>query len=191
MSEKLSREEEMALLDLAREAVAYAVRGETAPVADLSTLPQRLRERGASFVTLLGSQGELRGCIGTVEAHAPLAYDVQRNAVSSALRDPRFPPVGPEELDGLQIELSILSPPQRLDFDGPGDLLAKIRPGIDGLIIEKEWYRATLLPSVWEKIPDPVQFLSTICLKAGLPEDAWRHPGLTVNVYQADKIKES
>lgn len=189
MSEKLSRQEQMALLDLAREAITHAVRGEKAPAADLSTLPQRLCERGASFVTLLGSQGELRGCIGTVEAHAPLAHDVQRNAVSSALRDPRFPPVGPEELDGLQIELSILTPPQRLDFDGPVDLLVKIRPGIDGLIIEKDWYRATLLPSVWDKIPDPLQFLATICLKAGLPEDAWRHPGLTVHVYQAEKVK--
>jgi AmmeMemoRadiSam system protein A len=189
MSEKLSAEEQRMLLEMAREAIARAVRGEQAPAADLSRLPPRLREMGASFVTLLGPEGELRGCIGTVEAHSPLAHDVQRNAVSSALRDPRFFPVGPDELDDLQIELSILTPPQRLDYDGPSDLLAKIRPGIDGVIIEKGWCRATLLPSVWEKIPDPVQFLTTLCLKASLPTDEWRIPGMTVHVYQAVKVK--
>jgi AmmeMemoRadiSam system protein A len=119
-----------------------------------------------------------------------LAHDVQRNAVGSAMRDPRFPPVGPDELDGLHIELSILTPPQRLDFDGPDDLLAKIRPQIDGIIIEKGWQRATLLPSVWEKIPDPGQFMSTLCLKAGLWEDEWQQPGMVVYVYQAEKIQE-
>lgn len=77
----------------------------------------------------------------------------------------------------------------RLEFDGPYDLLAKIRPGIDGIIIEKDWHRATLLPSVWEKIPDVDQFLATLCLKAGLPEDEWRRGGLTVHVYQAEKIE--
>lgn len=190
MGERLSSKEKALLLDLAREAIACAARGDEAPAADLSALPERLRDKGASFVTLLDPGGELRGCIGTVEAHAPLAHDVQQNAVSSALRDPRFPPVKPEELDGLQIELSFLTPPRRLDFNGPDDLLSKIRPGVDGIIIEKDWHRATLLPSVWEKIPDPVQFLTTLCYKAGLPEDAWRRPGLTVLVYHAEKVKE-
>jgi AmmeMemoRadiSam system protein A len=189
MSERLSAEEQRMLLEIAREAITQAVRGARAPSVDLSQLPPRLREKGASFVTLLGPEGELRGCIGTVEAHSPLAHDVQRNAVSSALRDPRFFPVTVDELDGLQIELSILTPPQRLDYDGPDDLLAKVRPGIDGVIIEKDWRRATLLPSVWEKIPDPVQFLSTLCLKAGLSQDEWRMPGMTVHVYQALKVK--
>jgi AmmeMemoRadiSam system protein A len=110
--------------------------------------------------------------------------------VSCALRDPRFPPVGPDELDSLEIELSILTPPRRLDFDGPDDLLAKIRPGVDGLVIEKGWQRATLLPSVWEKIPDPIRFMAILCFKAGLPEDEWRRPGMTVYVYQAEKVKE-
>jgi AmmeMemoRadiSam system protein A len=189
MSERLSTEEQRMLLEIAREAVAQAVRSARAPSLDLSQFPPRLREKGASFVTLLGPEGELRGCIGTVEAHSPLAQDVQRNAVSSALRDPRFFPVSVDELDDLQIELSILTPPQRLEYDGPDDLLAKVRPGIDGVIIEKDWRRATLLPSVWEKIPDPVQFLSTLCLKAGLSQNEWRMPGMTVHVYQALKVK--
>ena len=190
MSEKLSAEERVMLLELAREAIAYAVRGDQVPAADLSKLPQNLCETGASFVTLLGPDGELRGCIGTVEAHVPLAHDVQRNAVGSAMRDPRFLPVRPDELDGLQIELSILTLPRRLDYGGPDDLLAKIQPGVDGLIIEKDWHRATLLPSVWAKIPDPVRFLSLLCAKAGLPEDEWHKSDLTVSVYQAEKIEE-
>jgi AmmeMemoRadiSam system protein A len=190
MGEMLNHEEEQMLLTVAREAIIRAVHGDQAPEVDLSTLSQPLRETGASFVTLLSPGGELRGCIGTVEAYKPLAHDVQHNAVGSALRDPRFFPVGPDELDGLELELSILTPPQQLDFDGPEDLLTKIRPGEDGLIIRKGWHRATLLPSVWEKIPDPLQFMTTLCLKAGLRSDEWREPGMTVQVYQAVKIKE-
>jgi AmmeMemoRadiSam system protein A len=190
MSESLSAGERVILLKLARDAIAGAVRGEPAPAAELPELPQRLRETGASFVTLLAADEELRGCIGTVEAYAPLAHDVQRNAVGSALRDPRFPPVRADEVDGLQIELSVLTLPRKLDFDGPDDLLVKIQPRVDGLIIEKDWHRATLLPSVWAKIPDPVRFLNLLCMKAGFAEDEWRRPGLTVHVYQAEKIKE-
>jgi AmmeMemoRadiSam system protein A len=189
MSTKLSQQERRALLDLAREAICRSVCGEKVAMADLSQVPPLLAEERASFVTLTGPGGELRGCIGTVEAHMPLAHDVQRNAMSSALRDPRFPPVTPDELDDLEIELSILTPPQGLAFESPEDLLRKIRPGVDGIIIEKDWRRATLLPSVWEKITDPVQFLETLCYKAGLPDDAWRRSGLTVSVYQAEKIK--
>jgi len=189
MGEHLSAKEQKILLELAREAIIHAVQGSQAPQADLSKLPQRIREQGASFVTLMAPGGELRGCIGTIEAHAPLAHDVQRNAANSALRDPRFNPVGPEEVHGLQIELSILTSPQPLDFDGPDDLLAKIRPGVDGILIEKDWRRATLLPSVWDKIPDPSQFMTMLCLKAGLSSDEWRRPGLTVHVYQALKVK--
>jgi AmmeMemoRadiSam system protein A len=190
MNETLSAEEQGILLNLARAAIAHAVRGDNAPEADLTQLPPRLRQTGASFVTLLLPGGKLRGCIGTVETHAPLAHDVQRNAVGSATRDPRFLPVVPEELENLQIELSILTTPRRLEFEGPDELLAKIRPGVDGVIIQKDWRRATLLPSVWAKIPDPVKFVEMLCLKAGLPEDEWKRPGMMVYVYQAEKIKE-
>ena len=189
MTEKLRAEEKQILLNLAREAIIGAVCGEQTPPVDLASLPGRLQEDGASFVTLLNADGELRGCIGSIEAHSPLAYDVQRNAVSSALRDPRFHPLRPDELEGLQIELSILTPPERLAYDDADDLLDKIRPGVDGLIIEKNWHRATLLPSVWTKIPDPERFLSTLCFKAGLPEEEWRRGDLVVHVYQAEKVQ--
>jgi AmmeMemoRadiSam system protein A len=190
MSEQLSGVEKRLLIDIAKDAISCAVTGEMQPEVDLRTLPPRLREHGASFVTLTDSDGELRGCIGTVEAYTPLAHDVQRNAVGSALRDPRFFPVRPQELPGLQIELSILTKPQPLVYDGPDDLLAKIRPGIDGIILEKGFRRATLLPSVWTKIPDPVKFLSALCLKAGLPEGEWRRGEVTIHVYQAEKVTD-
>ena len=163
-------------------------RSEAEPVVDLLMVTPRLREPGASFVTLTGPDGELRGCIGTVEAHAPLVLDVQRNAVGSATRDPRFYPVDPQELPGLQIELSILAEPQPLDYDGPDDLLEKLRPGVDGIIVEMGFHRATLLPSVWDKIPHPERFLATLCLKAGLREDEWRGGKVTIHVYQAEKF---
>ena len=153
MSETLSSDEQRILLDLAREAITSAVRGEQIPEADLNQMPARLCQKGASFVTLLEPDGQLRGCIGSVEAHAPLAHDVQRNAVGSAMRDPRFLPVGIDEVDRLRIELSVLTEPRLLAFDGPDDLLDKIRPDVDGVIIQKDWRRATLLPSVWAKIP--------------------------------------
>jgi AmmeMemoRadiSam system protein A len=190
MKETLNPEEEQLLLKLAREAITQASRGEPVAEADLSSLPPRLQNPGACFVTLLGPDDQLRGCIGTVEAHSALAHDVQHNATGSALRDPRFPPVTPDELSGLRIELSILTHPRPLDFDGPEDLLERLRPGIDGVIIQKGWQRATLLPSVWTKIPDPAQFLCILCCKAGLPEDAWRRSGLQVSIYQAIKFQE-
>jgi len=190
MEETLNQKERSILFELAREAITRAVRGEPEPEVNESTLPQRLRQQGASFVTLRGPGDKLRGCIGSIEAHTSLAQDVQRNAVGSAMRDPRFPPVTPRELESLQIELSILTPPQALDFSGPNDLLAKLRPGVDGVLIEKGWHRATLLPSVWETIPDPVEFLGILCRKAGLSEREWRLPGMTVYVYQAEKVVE-
>jgi AmmeMemoRadiSam system protein A len=167
------------------------VKGEGELELDLQSIPPRLRDDGASFVTLTDADGELRGCIGTVEAHTPLALDVQRNAIGSALRDPRFYPVRPGELSGLQIELSILTEPEPLAYDGPDDLLTKIRPGIDGIILEKGFRRATLLPSVWAKIPDPARFLSALCLKAGLPEGEWHKGEVSIHVYQAEKVTEA
>lgn len=189
MKHHLTDQDKQTLLRLARETIDQAVRGGPPPSVDLAGLPERLGQLGASFVTLRIA-GELRGCIGTIEAHQPLALDVQNNALSSAFRDPRFPPLTREEFNAIDIELSILTPPQPLEFDGPDELLEKIRPGIDGLIIEKGWHRATLLPSVWEKIPDPVEFLTILCRKAGLQPNEWRSPGLTVHVYQAEKVAE-
>ena len=128
----LSIQERQTLLTLAREAIACVVHRQELPPVDLNAVSEDLQRDGASFVTLT-KRGALRGCIGSLEPCRSLVLDVRENAVAAALRDPRFPPVGPEELDDLQIEISVLSVPQLLSYDGYDDLAAKLRPGVDGV----------------------------------------------------------
>lgn len=185
----LSPEDRQYLLKLAREAITRVAHSQELPPVDLNAVSEDLRRDGASFVTLT-KYGQLRGCIGSLEPRRPLVLDVRENGVAAAFHDPRFPPVRPAELDDLHIEISVLSIPQPLSYDGPDDLIAKLRPGVDGVVIERGWNRATFLPQVWEKLPDPHQFLQHLCLKALLPADAYRHPGLDVYTYQVEKFEE-
>lgn len=185
----LSPKDRQYLLRLAREAIARHLRGEGPPPVDLDALPESLTRDGASFVTLT-KHGELRGCIGSLEARCPLVEDVCEHAVSAAIHDPRFSPVRAEELDDLHVEVSVLSALQPLSYNGPDDLIAKLRPGVDGVVVESGWNRATFLPQVWEKLPDPHQFLRQLCRKAYLPANAYRKPGLDVYTYQVEKFEE-
>jgi AmmeMemoRadiSam system protein A len=185
----LSSQDRKTLLKLAREAITRAAHGREPPAIDSSALAEDLQRDGASFVTLTKHE-QLRGCIGSLEARRSLASDVRENAVAAATSDPRFPPVRPEELDALHIEVSVLSSPQPLSYDGPDDLIAKLRPGVDGVVIERGWNRATFLPQVWEKLPDPHEFLEHLCMKAYLPSDSYRRPGLHVFTYQVEKFEE-
>ncbi len=189
MDERLSLEDKRFLLKLAREAITRAVYNQPSPPVDLDQLSEPLREEGASFVTLT-IQGQLRGCIGTVEAYLPLAVDVAENAVRAAFHDPRFYPLTPEELDQVEIEISVLTPPQPLEFSSPEELVRKLRPGVDGVILQKGFTRATFLPQVWEKLPDPPTFLAHLCTKAGLPPDAWQKPGIQVYTYRVEEFSE-
>lgn len=185
----LSTEERAYLLSLAREAVAYAAQSQDPPTVDRDSVPEGLQRQGASFVTL-NKHGHLRGCIGSLEARRPLVLDVQQNAVGAAIRDPRFPPVRPEEVDELTIEISVLSQPEPLDYNGVEDLCDKLRPGVDGVVMERGWHRATFLPQVWDKLTDEREFLHRLCLKAGLAPDAYAHGDLDVYTYQVEKLKE-
>lgn len=190
MHEKLSPEEQTILLRLAREAVERGVKGEELPPLDLASLPAGLRERGSSFVTLT-SHGQLRGCVGALHAYQSLAEDVREHALGAALKDPRFPPVRQDELSGIQIEVSRLTPPVPLVYSDPQDLLAKLRPHVDGVILREDPYRrATFLPQVWEKIPDPAEFLSHLCSKMGAEPDIWRYKPLEVLTYQVEEFHE-
>lgn len=185
----LSAEDRQYLLTLARQTIASALEGRALPPVRLEDLSEELRAPGASFVTLT-IDGQLRGCIGSLEARRPLALDVQENAQAAAFHDPRFPPLGSWELARVHIEISVLSRPQPLAYDGPDDLLARLRPHVDGVVIERGWHRATFLPQVWEKVPDPREFFAHLCLKAGLPPDDYRRPGLQVLTYQVEKFEE-
>ena len=138
---------------------------------DIGKIPE-LREERASFVTLT-IDGALRGCIGMLEACRPLAEDVAANACAAALEDPRFEPLSHEEFHRLEIHISVLSAPEEVEFRSEADLLAQIRPGVDGLILQDGGRRGTFLPSVWEELPTEELFLMHLKMKAGLPPTYW------------------
>ncbi len=189
MTDSLTDGEKQILLRLAREAMESAVKGETLPPLDKQALPLSLREEGASFVTLT-IHGELRGCIGALEAYQPLADDVQEHAVAASLRDPRFPPVGESELSRIRLEVSRLTAPHPLEYSSGDDLLKKLRPHVDGVILKDGFRRATFLPQVWEKIPDPAEFLDHLCQKMGARPGLWRDAKLVVQTYQVEEFRE-
>jgi uncharacterized protein len=189
MSDRLTDEEKRTLLELAREALQQGVGGQRLHALELDNLDTRLRELGASFVTLTIG-GQLRGCIGALEPYQPLAEDVREHAVAAALEDPRFPPVSPDELEHIDIEISRLTLPRSLEYGDAEDLLNKLHPHTDGVILRDGFRRATFLPQVWEKIPDKAEFLDNLCYKMGEAPDTWRRKHLEVLVYEVEEFHE-
>ena len=185
----LSMGEQKFLLQRARQALEQAVIGQGEAIQDLTQIPENLRKKGATFVTLT-KFGELRGCIGTLEAYQPLVEDVREHAVAAGLKDFRFPPVTEDELSDIKIEISRLTAPQPVLYDFPLDLPKKLRPGVDGVIIRDGRKRATFLPQVWAKLPDPQDFLDHLCLKMGISSDLWRRRIFDVMVYQVEEFYE-
>ena len=159
-----STEQKTQLLCIARCAIERTEIPET-------SAPELLEER-ATFVTL-EIEGQLRGCIGMLEACRPLAEDIAENAFAAAFHDPRFPPVSPAELDALEISISVLSPPEEMVFSSEEDLLEQIRPGVDGLILQEGLRKGTFLPSVWEQLPEKEAFFEHLKQKAGLSPSYW------------------
>ena len=189
MEVKLSENECTQLLSLAREALEYYVTGRALPSLDLESLSGPLREHGASFVTLT-RKDQLRGCIGSLTPNQPLAEDVRDHAIAAASQDYRFPALKADELSEITIEVSRLTIPQDLEYEEPEDLVKLIRPGIDGVILVDGYQRATFLPQVWEKLPEPVIFLEHLCMKMGASPDLWRTKKLEVQVYQVEEFHE-
>jgi AmmeMemoRadiSam system protein A len=148
-----------------------------------------LFQPGSSFVTLTIG-GELRGCVGALEPALPLAEDVRLHAVAAAVDDYRFLPVRPDELPNIRIEVSCLTPAQALCYLDSDDLLAKLRPKIDGVVVKDGSLRATFLPQVWEKVPEADRFLSLLCRKMGAASDLWRRKHLDVFIYQVEEFHE-
>jgi AmmeMemoRadiSam system protein A len=188
-ADELTNDEKRTLLELARQALEGGVRGDKLPALNLKSLPPHLQTWGASFVTLT-INGELRGCIGALEPCQPLVEDVREHAIAAALQDYRFPVVRPEELSQIELEISRLTVPVPLQYCSPDDLLTKLRPGIDGVILRDGPHRATFLPQVWEKLPDPVCFLDSLCWKLGAAPELWRKKHLEVLVYQVEEFYE-
>ena len=148
-----------------------------------------LEEPGATFVTL-EQDGELRGCIGSLVAHRRLAVDVRENALAAAFRDPRFAPLNSRELDVTTVEVSLLAPPAPFEVADEDDLLSRLVPGVDGIVIELGARRATFLPQVWESLPDPRDFVGALKRKAGLPADFWS-PEVRVSRYTVARWHEA
>jgi AmmeMemoRadiSam system protein A len=178
--------EAQVLLDVARGSIEHGVRhGRPLPVEPERHAPA-LREPRATFVTLERG-GELRGCTGSLEPIGPLVEAVAQCAFRSAFRDPRFPPLEAAELPGLELHISILSPLEPLAVASETELLARLRPGIDGLVLREGERLGTFLPRVWESLPEPARFVAELKRKAGLPVDHWSER-LELHRYQVEEI---
>lgn len=172
-----------ALLIMARNAIG---RRFGLPAQPVEALP-KLAEPAATFVTLTQA-GQLRGCIGSLEAYRPLATDIVENAAAAAFHDPRFSPLSAEEFARTNVEVSLLTPAEAMTFTDEADALSRLRPGIDGVILTRGRRRATFLPQVWESLPTPRQFMAQLKLKAGLPADYWDDQ-ITLDRYGVQKWK--
>ena len=176
-------------LEIAREAIEEGLYNrKSINRAEMVENYPELGEPGATFVTL-NLYGGLRGCIGTLAAHRPLIDDLIDNARAAAFRDPRFMPLTMTEFDEVEIEVSLLSMPEPLEYSSTADLKAKIAPGLDGVVLSLNGYRATFLPQVWEELPTFELFFNHLCQKAGLDGSCLEeHP--KIEIYRVEKIKE-
>ena len=172
----LAEADRQTLHDIAKASILYSLEeGSSAQyekILSLDDYSADLQQQRATFVTL-NIDDQLRGCIGTLEAHQPLVIDVAHNARAAAFQDPRFGPLSKPEFDRLQIHISILGIPEPMNFSSEQDLIQQLRPGIDGLILTAAGRRGTFLPSVWESLATAEEFFSHLKLKAGLPTSYW------------------
>lgn len=183
---ELSPDQGQILVRLARNTLQHKLKGDR-EVEDIED--SALQRHCGTFVTLkIGEQ--LRGCIGSLSPTESLIDGVRHNALQAAFHDPRFPPLRAAELPRVNIEVSVLTDPRPLAYDGADDLLAKLRPHVDGVTLGKGFARATFLPQVWEQLPRAEDFLSHLCMKAGLEADEWRRGELEIETYQVQYFEE-
>lgn len=188
-TDRLTEEEGRQLVEVARETIQKALFNPKDKSEPETASSPKFQERRGTFVTLT-LNGALRGCIGHILPQETLIEGVRINAINAAFRDPRFRPLGQNEFEKIRVEVSILTEPKPLPYTDANDLLAKLRPGTDGVIIRKGYHQATFLPQVWEQLPNKKDFLSHLCLKAGLDRDAWAHEKLEVHAYQVQAFEE-
>ncbi len=182
----LTKEDHKILLQIAQQSIQYGLVYDQVLTVKPLDYSEPLREKRATFVTLT-IYNQLRGCIGTLTAYRPLVSDVAYHAYAAAFSDPRFPKLQHEELLQLAIHISILSPPVALSFKSEEDLLRQLHPGVDGLIISEGGHQGTFLPSVWESLSNPRDFLCHLKQKAGLAPHYWSDT-LKVERYTAEYI---
>ena len=173
------------LLQLARESIKAKLEGKEIKIPE--KIKKQYSKKQACFVTLT-ILGELRGCIGSLLPRQELWKDIIENAINAAFNDPRFPQLTKAELSKVKIEISILTIPKKLEYKTPEDLLKKIKN--KGVIIKQGWNQATYLPQVWDELSQPEQFISSLCMKAGLSPNTWKQEKLQVQVYDVEKIED-
>ena len=178
------------LLAFARQSLRSAVTHGPIIEPNLAGLPKSFTEPTGCFVTLT-KHGQLRGCIGHITPQEALHKAIANNAQSAALHDGRFSPVEPDELDQLEIEISVLTVPVALMFKSSEDLLQKLQPYRDGVVLQMNGAGATYLPQVWAQIPDKVTFLDSLAQKAGRAATDWRKPGTKIFIYHVESFSES
>ena len=176
------------LLKLVRETIGQRL-GLVEAVDQSGLEDEALHQDLATFVTLK-IDGRLRGCIGNLEATGPLLESLSQNGCHAAFKDHRFSPLSAEEFERIKIDISILSAPVRLHCENGDDLLTRLRPGIDGVILKKGRARATFLPQVWKQLPGPRHFMEHLCQKAGLSPEAWQDEDIEIYLYQVQSFEE-
>jgi AmmeMemoRadiSam system protein A len=187
---KITEEEGKFLLGIARRTIQTYLESGTVLNLKPEEVPYpNLTTKMACFTTLY-LDGNLRGCIGSLEISRPLVFDVIDNALNAALRDPRFRPVNLDDFSRIKIEISVLTPPEKLEVSSAEDLLEKLVPRKHGLIIKKGWNRATFLPVVWDQLKEKEKFLGHLCMKAGLDSEEWKEKGMEFFVYEAQEFTE-
>jgi AmmeMemoRadiSam system protein A len=187
--DKLTEEQGKYLLQEARKTIRQALSGEKPQKGDDADLPPVFNERRGTFVTLTIG-GNLRGCIGHIIPQESLIDGIRVNAINAAFKDPRFRPLDREEWQRVKVEISILTDPKPVSYSDADDLLRKLRPGIDGVIIKKGYRQSTFLPQVWDQLPGKEEFLNHLCLKAGLDGSEWKKGLLEVSTYQVQAFEE-
>ncbi|MBG7602360.1 MAG: AmmeMemoRadiSam system protein A [Gammaproteobacteria bacterium] len=185
---ELSLQQQQELLRVARESIQHGLEHRHAINVDADAYDEQLQHHGGSFVTL-NKNGALRGCIGTLQPYQPLLNDVAEHARAAAFSDPRFPPLSVDEFADIVISVSVLGKPSAINFSDEEDLISQLRPLEDGLIFEEGGNRGTFLPSVWESLPEPRQFLQQLKRKAGLPVDYWSD-NLKISRYTTQSFSE-
>ncbi len=184
----LTERDQTALLELARSSIRNGLAKSIPLKVVAGEFPTTIQASRACFVTLT-LKGALRGCIGHLEACQSLVEDVVENAYNAAFRDPRFPSLSQLEYDRVKVHISVLSHPEPMPVSSQKDLLEKLQPGHDGIILQEGSHRGTFLPSVWDQLPTPELFIRQLKIKAGLPADYWSD-GIEFLRYHTESIEE-
>ncbi|MBN2033110.1 MAG: AmmeMemoRadiSam system protein A [Deltaproteobacteria bacterium] len=186
---ELTEKEGKELLEEARQTISRVFFGKKEEERGKNVVSPKLSLRGGTFVTLTLND-RLRGCIGCITSQESIIEGVRKNAIQAAFHDPRFRPLSRDEFEHVRVEVSVLTEPHPLPYADADDLKVKLRPGRDGVIIKKGHLQATFLPQVWEQLPDTESFLTHLCIKAGLREDAWMYEKLQVSTYEVQAFEE-